>query len=174
MSNKWNHWTTGDINAALAKVKHQHDPEAARNLIECFYERITEGEGINEKLLLEYVHHAFGLIANNKYSADQAFGLKRHRGQRDRPDTFDRDMAIAAYMILLWRKGWTWIEAKGEAANVFFPYGEGENATETAYRIYRIGLEPQTSEFLESLLPKNAHVKPPAQTRRGYKPPVLE
>src|SRR5690606_2857313 len=116
------------------------DPQAARNLIEAFYERIGEGEGLNERILLEYVYHAFGLIVNKGYSADQAFGLDRHRGQRNRPDTFERDLAMAAYMILLWREGWTWIDAKGRAAELFFPDGQGEKAAESAYSRFKEGL----------------------------------
>ena len=110
--------TDADLRCALNAVVHGHDPAAARNLIEYFYRRISVGQPYNQHILVEYLHYAFGKIINDKVTADQAFGFKLTRGKYERDDTSERDVFAAAYMTLLMRKGWTWLDAKSEAANL--------------------------------------------------------
>lgn len=155
---KWRDISEADLNGALAFVLHGHDPDAARNLIEYFHECIHEREPYNEGILLELLDHAFGKIVREGWSADHAFGLKLKRGKRQRPDTTERDVIAAAYMILLIRNGWTWLDAKGQAANLLFPDGRGEKAVEAAYALCKEEFEPMSDELLIDMLPQGTPV----------------
>ena len=146
-----------DIHGALAAVKHGHDPVAAKNLIEYFYERIHEGKGFNERVLLAFLDHAFGRIVNEGWDPNHAFGFKLKRGKHTREDTTERNIVAAAYVVLLMRRNWLWKDAKGEAANLLFPDGRGDKAVEKAYGQYR-ALECLPDEYLAGLLPEGTPV----------------
>ena len=142
------------LNTELAAVKFGHDPAAARCLIEYFYYCIHEGEPYNERVLLEFLHHAFEKIIKQEWSADHAFGLKLKRGMYERPDTTLRDLTAAAYVILLMRRKWTWQDAKGEAANLWFEDGSGDKAVEKAHATYKCALDSLPDESLKDFLPE--------------------
>ena len=141
-----------DLNGALAAVMSAHDPKAAKNLVEYFYVRIRAGEPYNERILLEYIDHAFGRIVNEGVSADHAFGFKKKRGKHKREDTTERDVVAAAIVTLRMRNGMTWLDAKGAAANELFPDGKGEKAVEAAYSQYKVALSYMSSDALTELI----------------------
>ena len=151
---KWGDVTNADLEGALLAIKYGHDPVAAKNLIEYFYERIHGGASFNERVLHGFLDHAFGKVAIEGWSADQAFGLKLKKGHHERANTFERDVIAAAFMVLLMqKKNWRWQDAKGEAANNLFPDGRGEKAVEKAYKSYGIGLKGLPEDYLVGLLP---------------------
>jgi hypothetical protein len=147
-----------DLKGALTAVKYGYDPVAALNLIEYFHKKISEDGAYHTPFLLEYIHHAFGKIVEEGWSADHAFGLKLKRGNYPRTDHTERNVQVAAYVILLRRRKWTLLDAKGEAANLFFPDGKGEKAVESAYAFYRESLEILPDETLTTILPHGTPV----------------
>ena len=155
---KWHDVVNSELNGALAAVKYGHDPVAAKNLIEYFLERFRDGSHYNEHILLEFLDHAFGKIIEEGWSADHAFGLKLKRGHYERDCTLERDVMSAAYMILLMRKNWTWLEAKGEAANLLFPESKGEKAVEAAYANYKSEFARLPDKVLLDMLPPDTPV----------------
>ena len=155
---KWDDATDDDLENALVWVKHEHDPIAARNLIEYFYERMSDGRSYNQHVLNEFISFAFTRIVEKNYTADQAFGLKLRRGGYAREDTSERDIVCVAYVIVLMRKGWTWLEAIGEAANQFFPDGQGDSAIKSAYPIYKSELSEYPDTLLLGMLPEGTPV----------------
>lgn len=155
---KWSDVTKADLEDALASIKHGHDPEAARNLIEYFYERLRDGCRFDERVLYEYLEYAFGRIVNENKSAAVAFGLKSARGEYLRPDTTERDAIAVAYMVLLMRSGRTWEEAKGDAANLLFPDGTGDKAVESAYRQSKEYFQTLPDQTLLDMLPDDTPV----------------
>lgn len=161
---KWQDVTKADLEGALAAIKYSHDPEAAKNLIEYFHERMSEDFHFDEQVLFEYIKHAFGLIVEKNRSADVAFGLKLARGEYPRPNTTERDAIAVAYMVLLMRNGRTWQEAKGEAANLLFPDGQGEKAVEMAYIQCKEYFETLPNETLDAMLPDDTPIIKPFMT----------
>lgn len=155
---KWGEMTGDDLKGALVAVIHGHDPVAARNLIECFHERMRDDQTYDERVLLEYVHHAFTKIVKENWTADQAFGLKLRRGHYERDDHLERDIQATGYVILLMRKGWKWEDAIGEAANLLFPDDEGDKAVEAAYAEYKDTLSHEHDDSLLSMLPTGTPV----------------
>lgn len=155
---KWRNLTDAELISALAAAKLGSDPVAARTLIEYFYQRIHSGERYNERVLLEYLDHAFGKIIEDKQSADHAFGFKLPRGKYKREDNTERDVKAAAYIVLLMRKNWTWQDAKGEAANLLFPDDKGDKAVEAAYKRYKDALRYVPAKTLMALLPPGTSV----------------
>lgn len=151
---KWLDVTEADLNDALAAVKYGHDPDAARNLIEYFYERIRSGERHNERVLLEFLDHAFGKIVEDNWSPNHAFGLALKRGQYPRKDTTLRDVMAAAYVILLRRRNLTLQETIGEAVNLLSDdSNKGDKAIESAYAQYKAVLECMPDESLKEMFP---------------------
>lgn len=139
-------YSDADIKCAINSIKHDHDTEAARNLIEYFHACLDRGLPFNERLLHEYLRHAFGLITRGK-SADTAFGLKRGQGRPSR-NLGSRDIMLAAFVFKRIRelkaergRDQNWSDAIGEAANKYFPDGEGSKAVEDAYAKYHHILE---------------------------------
>lgn len=157
-SRKWDDISDSDLRGALAAVKYGHDPVAARNLIEYFHERMRDCRPLNDLILREYIEHAFARIIEDEKSADVAFGLRLARGEFPRPNTMIRDVQAAAYITILMRKGWTWLEAVGEAANLLFPDGKGDKAVQQAYAEHRDYLGNLRNEYLIGLLPEGAPV----------------
>ncbi len=155
---KWEGVTRPDLDAALAAVMYSHDPVAARNLIEYFHDQVLDLSGPNTDVLLAYIRHAFGRIVDDGKSADVAFGLTQARGEYDREFTAARDVTATAYIILLMRNGWTWLDAKGEAANLLFPDGKGEGAVDDAYRVYKVALQETPDQLLLDMLPEGTVV----------------
>ena len=150
---KWSDVTKGELETALTSIMTGYDPDAALNLIEYFYERISNEEQYDEQVLHAYLSHAFRKIVVEKWSADHAFGFKLKRGKYPREDTTTRDIAAVAYVVLLKREKWTLQDAKGEAANYFFPYGIGDKAVEAAYTRYKNELANLSNEILMAMLP---------------------
>lgn len=151
---KWADVTDADVRGALNAVKHSYEPEAAKNLIEYFHERFSNQERYDQDALLAFIKMAFQRIVDDGWSADHAFGLKLKRGHYQRPDTTERDVMAAAFVVLRMRQGRLWSDAVGEAANLLMPDGEGDKAIESAYTQYREGLSILPDEFLASLLPE--------------------
>lgn len=141
-----------ELNGLLAAVKFSNDPVAARNLVEYFYARIHAVEAYNERILLEYIEHAFGRIVNEGVSADHALGFKQSRGKHKREDTTERNVVAAAIVILHMRNGMTWLDARGDAANELFPDGKGERAVDEAYKQYKVVLSYMSSDALKELI----------------------
>ncbi|HMV21143.1 MAG TPA: hypothetical protein PKL28_11205 [Rhodocyclaceae bacterium] len=150
---KWCDVKDADLNGALAAVKYGHDPVAAMNLIEYFHERFKGDFPYNERILIEFIGHAFSKIIEDRWGADHAFGLKLTRGKYEREDNYERNVIAAAYVILLMRKKWTYLDARGEAANLLFPDGKGEKAVEAAYAMYSCHFKSLPSGLLEAMLP---------------------
>ena len=147
-----------DLRGALNEVMYGFDSEAAFGLISYFHERMLEGGNFDERILLDFVYHAFGKIVKDGYSADQAFGLKLGRGRYVRAATIERDLIATAYMILLMRRGWKYLDAGGEAATLLFPDGAGEKAVFAAYNRYQKVLREIEDEDLIQVLPENTPI----------------
>ena len=148
-------YTNADLQSALAVVKSDFDPIAARNLIEYFYACLENGHSFDNRILHEYVHHVFGLIVKGQ-KAEVALGLKRPRG---RPKTIDpmRDFKLAASVFLHIRKAPDGIEDKwqyaiGETANRFFPDGTGDTAVRDAYARFKSVLGAFSDEELTEIV----------------------
>lgn len=150
-SMKWFDVTDAEINGALAAVIHGHDAEAALKLVGYFYERIQNNEPFNERVLLEYLDHAFGLIVKGK-SADVAFGFTRGKGDRDQEDTMIRDMVVAAHFILQRRQGKSYEGAIQDAAELFWPEGKGHRAVAVAVSNYQTVLRFKPDQELRELV----------------------
>lgn len=155
---KWSGVTRQDLEGALAVVMHGHDPVAAQSLIEYFHDQNLDPAGPDSDILLAFVRHAFRRIVEDKKSADVAFGLSQGRGEYERPFNADRDVIAAAYVVLLMREGWTWLDAKGEAANLLFPDGRGGKAVEHAYENYKHALHGVPDQLLREMLPPGTPV----------------
>jgi hypothetical protein len=155
---KWLDVTDGDLQGALAAIKYGFDSEAARNLIAYFYEHMREGIDFNQQVLQGYLYHAFGKIVENGWSADHAFGLKLKRGHYVRESTLERDMTSTAYIILLMRRGWNYLDATGEAANLLFPDGKGEKAIVAAYGYYKEVFSKLPEDVLLEMLPQGTRI----------------
>jgi len=142
MKNNWRDVTVGELKTELAFLVETNDPVAAKNLINYYQKRFAD-IGLDGcpngaiGILCEYIEHVFNKMIVENYTPEQALGLKRPRGKYHRPDTFERDCAITAYMVLLMRQGYKWLDAKGEAANRYFEDGKGDKAVETAYEKYK-------------------------------------
>jgi hypothetical protein len=149
---KWLDITRDDLDAAFASIQNGHDPEAARNIIECFHERMSKGFSYDEDFLHTYMAYVFAGIVEGNKTADQAFGLTLERGKYDREDTTDRDMTATACVLLLMRKGANWQEAKGDAANLLFPDGTGDRAVDAAYSQHREELQHCSDDNLLEIL----------------------
>jgi len=155
---KWLDVADADLNSALAAVKYGHDPVAAKNLIEYFHERFKDGLPYNERILIEFLGHAFGKIIEEGSSADHAFGLKLKRGEYERESTLERDVIATAYVILLMRNRWTYLDARGQAANLLFQDGKGDKAVEAAYATYKDYFRSFPNDILEGMLPPDTPV----------------
>jgi hypothetical protein len=149
---KWLDCTREDLDAALASIKNRHDPEAARNIIEYYHERMSNGFSYDEGFLHTLMAYVFAGIVEGNKNADQAFGLSLERGKYDREDTTDRDVTATACILLLMRKGADWLEAKGHTANLLFPEGTGDRAVDAAYSQYRHELRHCSDDSLLEIL----------------------
>lgn len=149
---KWLDCTREDLDAALASIKNGHDPEAARNIIEYYHERMSKGFSYDEGFLHTLMAYVFAGIVEGNKSADQALGLSLERGKYDREDTTDRDVTATACILLLMRKGADWLEAKGHTANLLFPEGTGDRAVDAAYSQYRDELRHYSDDSLLEIL----------------------
>lgn len=157
----WANVERKDLNTAIEYIKVNHDPETVMKIIEYFHERMSNGEPYDRDMLHVFMAHVFDRIVNGevmkngtvaKLTADQAFGLKLRKGQGNIKDTQDRDLKAAACMVLLMRKGMLWQDAKGQAANLLFPDGEGDKAVERAYEEHCALVECFPDEVLEMLV----------------------
>lgn len=155
---EWHVATERDLMGALAAAMYGHDPDAARNLIQYFHERFQDGGPYNNRVLIQFLTHAFGKIITEGWSADHAFGLKLKRGCYERENTLERDVIAAAYMLLLIRKKRNWLDAKGMVANFLFEDGKGEKAVEAAYAKYRESLSFLSDEQLIGMLPEGTPI----------------
>ena len=84
-------------------------------------------------VLCEYMAHVFSKMIEDMWTADQAFGLKKRRGQYIRPNKSIRDYECAANMLLLMRHGTKYEDAVGDTANLYFKDGQGDRAVKDAY-----------------------------------------
>ncbi len=165
--------TQAEIAGAIASVKYGFDCMAAKNLISYFHLMFKNGQLFehgelkqSERLFLQYMSYVLSRIvadhpeSPDKWkSADYAFGLRRGPGERNRKDNFERDVSIAAYMVLLRRNGWSWIDAKGEVANNLFEDGQGEKAVEAAYATYRDAFSALSDSDLAGALPSGVVIQ---------------
>lgn len=145
--------STADLRGALASVKHDHDPDAAMALIQYFHGKFSAGDPCDEQILYEYIEHAFGRIVAG-VSADAAFGFKRVRGERDRIDTTGRDVVTAAFVVLLIRKNWKWLDAVEEVAILIDPGSKGTRWAVDAYSKYKEALSSVASPDLAEMVPE--------------------
>lgn len=168
-------FTISDVNDAVGSIKHGFDAIAANNLIRYFHYRFCDGtlfEGVKlrseEKAFLEYVSHAFSLIVTGKpeeeeqtdattgKSADVAFGLTLGRGKYQREDATERDMKLAACVILLMREeGKTWEFSIDEAATRFYAKG-GSRVAEEAYQQFGWALKHISTKDLRAIVEKQS------------------
>lgn len=150
---KWNNVTHADLLTAVECIKYRYTPNAARNLIEYFHERMEDGDEYDIEVLHLLMKHVFASIVSGK-SADQAFGLKAIKGQHNRPDTFERDMLAAAMVAQKKRDGVSWEAAKMDVANHL---KLGDRTVERAYEAYREGVDclskEELAEIVNDLLP---------------------
>ncbi len=150
---KWTCVTRADLNTAIAAIKFGHDPVAARNLIEYFHERMSNGDFYDKDMLHLLMAHVFSEMVERQVPPEQAFGLKRKRGMRPREDTEARDLAATACVLMLMRKGETWESAVFDTARLLFPDGSrGDRTVARAYSAYHLTLDGFHDETLTQLL----------------------
>lgn len=130
------------------------DTVAAKNLIEYFHERLDTRQPLNERVLFEYLRFAFVNIVEKSWPGDTALGLKIEKGHYPRPQSLFRDLAAPGYIVLLMRKGWLWLDAIGEVANILFPDGTGDKAVTAACAKYKETLQELPDNELVELLPE--------------------
>lgn len=136
----------------LEITKKGTNPALSRSFMVIALRQLREGNRTIFPLIENWVIHAFGKIIDDKESADVAFGLTTGKGKRARPDTHDRDILIAAHVILDMRDNKKWDCAIGDAANLFFPDGKGDKAAEAAYSKYKDILGMLPDETLRGLI----------------------
>lgn len=167
-----------DILCALSQVKHSFEPELARDLIEYFHEKIKYGRPFVKEQLINFVEMAFSRMIDSECNADQAFGLEPEKGKYARPDTTDRDVDCAAFMMVLRRLGWTWLDASNEAVGYILQDEGSEKIAQRAFKEYGEELQCLSCEELWEILPSTM---PPIQqfikknvVRRKDDPSCLE
>lgn len=154
--------TDAELWANLATIQHGFDPEVTRRMVEYFFQRLDEGIDFNERILHQWLHHAFGLIRKG-HSAKAAFGFTR---QRKRPAALntERDMAMAASVILCMKNAPQeitdrWEYAVGETANRFFEDGKGDKAVKAAHSKYRDAFSIFSDNELRQILEPSTPIK---------------
>lgn len=154
---EWATLSHDDVEDSLAVVRHggfsqEKVAQEAIDLMAYFYFQIENGRGYDIKQLEVLVHHAFGKVVNDGWSADQGFGLKPTRGRYVRKHIDDfRDLELAAAMRLLNKHlGYSWDSARAEVAKLF---PAGEKAAEAAYKEYREEIELLNEAGLKEMLP---------------------
>lgn len=95
---KWDHLTPDELYNAVVLIKSSHEPTAARNVIECLYERLRDDVPFDVRVLELLVLHAFARMLEEGRTLDQGFGVKNVRGQYARKDTTIRDLQLA-YLV---------------------------------------------------------------------------
>lgn len=90
-------------------------------------------------------------------SLDVAFGLVPGKGEYRRQDTFDRDIKLAAKVVLLRRKGETWESAIDSSAELFYATN-GNRVAEVAYEKFGSALSCLNDESLDSILDQHSPV----------------
>lgn len=150
-----------DVDGAVADVANGYDPVAAGNLIRFFHFALRDGALFDhctnlteaERGMLDFVAMAFGryVEGNGKKSLDHAFGVKRGQGNIS-TGLGDRNITIAAMVVLEMRRKTTWLDAIGNAANRFFPDGKGQRACEDAYAEHKNILQTLSTDELKAIL----------------------
>ncbi|MGE0483497.1 MAG: hypothetical protein AB7Q81_05130 [Gammaproteobacteria bacterium] len=139
------------VQDALLSVLHGFDPEASWELIRYFHDRLKFNDSFDHDALFTFIAHVFDRLVEKGQPAEAAFGLKKARGERAREDLTERNLAIAAAVILSMRRGNTWEASIDSSAQQFFGADKGVAATRAAYVEYKESLEQCSDRFLESL-----------------------
>lgn len=161
-ANNYRTITDGDVSGAFASIAYDHDSVATDNLIRYFHFAMEDGAlfesytkfSQKERTFLDFIKRAFGRYMEGK-SLNAAFGLTPGRGESHRDDNTLRNMGIAAFVILRMRNGTKWQDAIGDAANKFFPDGEGTRACESAHAEYKELFISFTNDSLQTLARSN-------------------
>lgn len=155
---EWATLSHDDIEDSLAIVRHggfsqEEVVQEAIDLMTYFYFQIEHGRRYDIRQLEVFVHHAFGKVVNDGWTADQGFGLKATRGRHVRSHIKPlRNIELAAAMHLLNKHlGYPWSVATAKLAELRL--GGGETAIENAYEEYRGELELLDEQGLQELLP---------------------
>ena len=168
---EWRTWSHDDIEIALAIVIHglidrEVIAQTAINLMAYFDHQIENGYSYDVKQLERFAHHAFGKVARDGWSADQAFGLVGTKGRYVREHISpERDVELAAAMHLLNKHfKYPWDEARAKVAALF---QIGEKTVETAYQgEVREEIELYGCEDLKEMLPEDVVSRLPAMSSR--------
>lgn len=145
---KWDDVTNNGLYNHITSLHFNHDAALTRRVIEALYERMRDDIPIPYEVLCHFLQPAFKKIIRDKKSADEAFGLKVSKGQHARRDTFNRDMAIAAFVILEVRSGKNNVEgAHMDAAEM---YHVSEPTVARAYKRFE-GLRHVPGDLLKEL-----------------------
>lgn len=134
-------------------IKVKRAPDIARIVMWDFHKKMQNDELLpyEKDLLCLFMKHVFSEILVNNKSPKSALGLTSIQGGL-RTDNMARDYRAAACITLLKRQGQTWQNAVGDAANLFFPDGEGTRAVEDAYSKYRDEFSELPNKTLEGIL----------------------
>lgn len=157
--------TESKLQGLLASAIHGFDPDAAREagmiLIHSLHRQLSLGPEIHSPALLEYLRHALERMVKDQknVSADIAFSLKRGPG-RAREPRIERDLHIAAQVILFVRAGETWEEAIAKTAQLLFSTNSGERTVQKAYGYFHDAINSLSDEALLQILSATAF-KPP-------------
>ncbi|MEH6687772.1 MAG: hypothetical protein V7693_10935 [Halopseudomonas sabulinigri] len=144
---KWDAVTHGELVANIEYLKHNFDPILSRKVIELFHERMRDDEHVDYDALFVLMKHVFAQIMDSK-SADQAFGLKRKKGDVRRKDTEARDMRAAAIVIFYLEKKASWEDAIAEAVERL---NISESTAQRACKKYRAYLEPCPNNVVKQI-----------------------
>ncbi|MDO5654327.1 MAG: hypothetical protein Q4G39_09530, partial [Brachymonas sp.] len=133
-------------------VAHGVSSDAGQSLARAVQVRLArveaagkDGGAFNRQLLFRYIRLVLGRLAVKEgdsatsWKPAQALGLEPRQGERGHENTEQRDIEIAAYVVLARRrtKKPSLEEALGEAANRFCDADGGDRIVERAYRKYQ-------------------------------------
>jgi hypothetical protein len=158
---KWDNATESDVSGALAAMESGGNKAAALALAQFFYERLDGGDGELDgereiavkafsPLMHKYMHLVLRRIVVDGWTPGQAMGFTARPG-RPKTGKEDRDIKIAAFVCLTRMKGKSKEMAVGDAANKYFPDGNGDRATEKACAKYEDAFNLFPVEALESI-----------------------
>lgn len=152
---RWRNVTVSEVNGVLSAVTSSHNPDHVRTFLEYIYYRHRLGESVHEQALVSYLTHVATRAVEHGEDLAVAFGIRSEKGRYDRPETFGRDMAVAADVILRTRQLKSLTEAKEEAAHALFPDDAnaelGRVIVAKAYKEHAAVLKTLADEYLEAM-----------------------
>jgi hypothetical protein len=146
---KWSDVTPDDLEDALHSALGG-DEYAERCLVEYFHERITAQQPYDLRILESYLVQVFGQTLNRIADKDDASVLlRRKRGRPEVASKEERDLCLAAAVVLRMRYGGRWEQAVHDVAE---GHCVSDRVVQRALEDNRFDIEKLTDAELEGLL----------------------